>query len=205
MKKVQAIVFVIAALLLGVVIVSASSESVLYMPLVFKSGVYYDTPTPTVTPSPTVTRTPRPTPLPPTPTPTYQWAEGGNTCAYVWAARDNPWGEGMITYAQVPSVCSILEIVRWEQGHTLLIVKAKRIKTDTYGCMRDDFGPLVEWPPTDDVCPPPELPPPSDEWGRILWGDIEEFYTIDNAKKVCGYCEECLPPPLTLNCVDTVK
>lgn len=198
MKNILMVLLVV--LLGGSVLIGASTiEYTSYMPLIYDAST---DPPPTPTPPPT--KTPKPPPPTPTPTPTYQWAEGGNTCAYIWAARDNPWGEGMITYAQVPSVCSILEVDRWEQGHTLLIVKAHRIKTDTYGCQQWDFGPLVEWPPTDDVCPPPELPPPSDEWGRILWGDIEDLYTIDNAKVICGYCEEC-EDPHTLNCVEITK
>jgi len=164
----------------------------LYMPIVFKDGVYYDTPTPTVT------KTPKPTPLPPTPTPTYVVAEGGNSCVWVLGAGRNSDGSTSIA-SLVPSVCSYLVPYDVQMDGQLLIVRAERIKTDTYGCMEGDFGPLVEWPPVDGDCPPPPEDELFDEYGRILWGD---FYitTYENSYKyVCGYCAEC-DPPYTTSC-----
>jgi len=76
----------------------------------------------------------------------------------------------------------------------LLIVRAERIKTDTWGCMEGDFG---YWPPIDYSCPPPEQI--FDEWGAILWGDTEYLRLPNSYKYVCGYCAEC-DPPYTTNC-----
>jgi hypothetical protein len=189
MKNITMILLVI---LIGVGILAAGQvEYLAYMPLIQDDS-----------PDPTATKTPRPPTPTPTATPTYVWAEGGNTCAYVFSARDWHTGSGMKVSAQVPSVCSVLEIERREGDGTLLVVKAHRIKTDTYGCRQSDFGPYMTWPPVDSVCPPPELPPPTDEWGRPLWGDYESFDVPFNSKIVCGYCAEC-GAPFTLNCVES--
>ena len=186
---------ILIVILIGVGILAAGQvEYRAYMPLIYDASA-----DPTATPEPTHTKTPTPEP---TATPTLVWAEGGNTCAYVFAARDAYVGDGMKVSAQVPSVCSKLVIDRVEADGTLLVVRAKRIKTDTWGCRPSDFGPYVTWPPTDDDCPPPSLPPPTDEWGRPLWGDYESLDVQFNTKFVCGYCAEC-DPPYTLNCVES--
>ena len=192
MKNITMILLVI---LIGVgMLAAAEMQYTAYLPL-----VQDDSQDPTATPVP-------PTPKPPTPvptaTPTTVWAEGGNTCAYVFAARDAYVGDGMKVSAQVPSVCSKLVVERVEADGTLLVVRAKRIKTDTWGCRESDFGPYVTWPPIDNECPPPSLPPPTDEWGRPLWGDYESLDVLFNTKFVCGYCEEC-GEPFTLNCVES--
>ena len=163
---------------------------------VFLPLIYRDAP---VTPSPTPKPTRTPTP-PPTPTPTYVLAEGGNTCAHILGAgRSAEGGTGM--GALVPSVCSYLVPHDVQQDGQLLIVRAERIKTDTWGCQKSDFGPLVVWPPVDHDCPPPEdiedLIDP--DTGMILWGDLDLLVVENSYKIVCGYCEEC-GPPYTVNC-----
>ena len=177
-----------------------------FMPLIFKDGVYYDTPTPTPTLTPTATKTPKPPTPTPTATPTYILAEGGNSCAYIIAAgRSADGGTGM--GALVPSVCSYLVPYQVQQDGTLLIVKAERIKTDTYGCQEDDFGPLVKWPPIDYDCPPPSLDIDDlidPNTGMILWGDLDLLVVPNSYQIVCGYCEEC-DDPHTVNCVEVVK
>ena len=104
----------------------------------------------------------------------------------------------------MPSVCSYLVPYQVQQDGTLLIVKAERIKTDTYGCEEDDFGPGITWPPVDYDCPPPPEDELFDEYGRILWGDLDLITLPNTYKIVCGYCEEC-GEPYTVNCVDVVK
>ena len=186
------LVILLVILLTAVILIAAGNVTYgLYMPI-----IHDDSPDPTATPTPKP-----PTPVP-TATPTTVWAEGGNTCAYVFSARDAYVGDGMKVSAQVPSVCSKLEIDRVEADGTLLVVRAKRIKTDTWGCRESDFGPYVTWPPIDSECPPSELPPPTDEWGRPLWGDYESLDVYFNTKFVCGYCAEC-GEPYTLNCVES--
>ena len=189
------VLIVLLVILIGVGILAAEKMQYhAYLPLVYDASA-----DPTVTPKPPTPKPPTPTP---TATPTTVWAEGGNTCAYVFSARDLRTDDGMKVSAQVPSVCSKLVVDRVEADGTLLVVRAKRIKTDTWGCRESDFGPYVTWPPTDDDCPPPSLPPPTDYYGRPLWGDYESLDVPFNTKVVCGYCYEC-GPPYTLNCVDS--
>lgn len=199
MKKYKIFVpLMVIFLFLSAAMVEVVYENMVYMPLVFKDGYYYDTPTPTATLTPTATKTPKPPTPTPTATPTYIVAEGGNSCVYIWDAVRTVDG-GTRVISQAPSVCSYLTIHSW-QDHplgNLLIVKAERIKTDTYGCEEDDFGPLVKWPPIDGVCPPPEIPP--DPFSEDPWGDIETLTLERSAAIVCGYCEEC-GVPFTLNC-----
>jgi len=197
MKRVIGLLIFVLLLATGV---TAAQQETLYMPLVFKNGVLYDTPTPTVTATPTKTATPKPPTPTPTATPTLVQAEGGNSCVYVDFAWRN--SDGSTTIAGlVPSVCSYMTQYDVQAGGTLLIVKANRIKTDTYGCEESDFGPLVEWPPVDSDCPPPPEDELRDEWGRILWGDFETLTHPNSYQVVCGYCEEC-GYPYTVNCVD---
>lgn len=194
------------ALIASITVTAVNADGELkksFMPLIFKNG-YYPTVEPP-TPVPTVTNTPKPTEVPPTPTPTPILAEGGNSCVYILGSgitRDGGTGIGAI----VPSVCSFMVKQDVQQDGQLLIVKALRIKTDTWGCQEGDFGPLVTWPPTDYDCPPPEdvddiIDPNT---GQILWGDFE-FESFPNSYQVvCGYCEEC-PEPHTVNCVEVQR
>lgn len=168
-----------------------------YMPMIFKN---YPKPTPTPTLVPTKTSTPRPTEVPPTPTPTYVVAEGGNSCVYALGAGRNSDGSTSMALL-LPSVCSYPVIHDVQLDGQLVVVRAERIKTDTYGCMEGDFGPLVTWPPIDGDCPPPPEDQLFDEWGRILWGDLDVFTLPNSYKIVCGYCAEC-EPPYTTNCVN---
>ena len=189
-KFVSAILFLVLLLVafFYATVASGNSDNSLYMPLVYHSPA--DTPTP------------EPTPTPDGP-PDYIWDETGESCAWIHSSRLSYVTDGVKVSAQVPSVCSKL-VIHSDQVDGLVIVKSRRIKTNTYGCMQSDFGPLVEWPPVDDECPPSELPPPTDEWGRPLWGDYESVDLNKTYKTVCGYCEEC-DPPHTLNCVETIR
>ena len=161
-----------------------------YMPIVYNSSA-----DPKVTPE-------QPTPKPPTPTPTATpfpvWDESGNTCVHIDGAIKDKTG-GVIVGGVVPSVCSLMVVHDWQQDGSLVVLKSIRIKTNTWGCMESDFGPLVEWPPIDAACPPPDEP--ISEWGQILWGDYDVIKIADSAQVVCGYCEEC-GPPYTSNCVE---
>ena len=189
---------ILLVILIGVGVLAASRvEHVAYMPLIYDASA-----DPTATPEPTATKTPKPPTPVPTATPTTVWAEGGNSCVYVFSSRDTAANDGMKISSQVPSLCSKLVVDRVEGDGTLLVVRAVRIKTDTWGCRQEDFGPYAEWTPVDYPCPPPELPPPTDEWGRPLWGDYEGLTVYFNTKYVCGYCEEC-DPPYTLNCIES--
>lgn len=171
-----------------------------FMPLVFYDS-YHGVPTPTPTATATLTSTPKPTKTPeppPTPTPTPILAEGGNSCVYILGAgKSADGGTGM--GALVPSVCSYLVPYDVQQDGQLLVVKAERIKTDTWGCYEWQFGPGVSWPPVDYPCPPPEGDLIDPNTGQILWGDIDLLVVENSYKIVCGYCEEC-GPPYTVNC-----
>jgi hypothetical protein len=195
------LLFIVA---LGLELARAYSESAVYMPLIFKGGVYYDTPTPTVTLTPTPTRTPRPPTPTPTATPPYIRAEGGNTCVVALGSRYSEIGDGIKFSGQVPGLCSKLEVQREEYigSYRLLVIKAYRIKTDTYGCRQSDFKEGIPWPPVEDSCPP--VLPLYDEIGRPLWGAYESFETEKSAKVACGY-DDTNPPTYTFNCVNTVK
>jgi len=198
MKKILISSSIFLVILVSTAVIGwANVEQKLFMPIIFKDGVYYDTPTPTNTATPTVTKTPKPPTPTPTVTPTIIVAEGGNSCVYALGAGRNSDGSTSIG-GLVPSICSYLVPYQVQMDGQLLIVKAERIKYDTWGCQEGDFG---YWPPIDYPCPPPPEDELFDEWGRILWGDID-FITIDNSYKiVCGYCEEC-GEPYTTNCVN---
>jgi len=188
-KKTSIIVILfVLFLFLTAAIVETVYENLVYMPLVLKQGT---------TPTPTVTKTPKPPTPTPTVTPTIIVAEGGNSCVYALGAGRNSDGSTSIG-GLVPSICSYLVPYQVQMDGQLLIVKAERIKYDTWGCQEGDFG---YWPPIDFSCPPPPADELFDEYGRILWGDID-FITVDNSYKiVCGYCEEC-GEPYTTNCVN---
>jgi len=203
MKKLLTLIIPPVVLLITASIVFANMTYESYLPLVLDGGVYYDTPTPSATVTPTATRTPKPPTETPTPTPTVIVAEGGNSCAYILGAGKSADG-GTGIGALVPSVCSYLVPYQVQQDGTLLVVKAERIKTDTWGCEEGDFGPGVTWPPTDYDCPPPPKEELFDEFGRILWGDLDLITLPNTYKIVCGYCEEC-GPPYTVNCVEVVR
>jgi len=197
MKNVLLILLVV---LLGFGVLAASQvEYVTYMPLAMKSGYYPGVPTFTPTPDPTATKTPRPPTPTPTATPTYVWAEGGNTCVHMdGAVRDKSTG-GVIAGGLVPSLCSHMIVHDTQQDGKLVILRAIRIKTDTWGCEEGDFG---YWPPIDFPCPSPD--DPISEWGQILWGDYDVIKLDNSAQTVCGYCEEC-GEPYTRNCVEVRK
>jgi len=188
-KKTSIIVILfVLFLFLTAAIVETVYENLVYMPLVLKQGT---------TPTPTVTKTPKPPTPTPTNTPTYIPAEGGNSCVYVMGAGRNSDGSTSIG-GIVPSICSKLVPYDVQMDGQLLVVRAERIKTDTWGCQEGDFG---YWPPIDYPCPPPPEDELFDEYGRILWGDFE-FVTYPNSYKyICGYCAEC-DPPYTTNCVE---
>jgi hypothetical protein len=116
---------------------------------------------------------------------------------YIGAAMDVDSGS-MKVVGFVPSVCSDLVVDSIQQDGTLLIVRANRIQNYTWGCMPEDFGPLVDFPPVDDECPTGVATPPAADWG-----DIESLIVGFNTKKVCGYCEDCTYG--TWNCVETLK
>ena len=189
MKNITMILLVV---LIGVGILAASQvEYLAYMPLVQDDS-----------PDPTATKTPRPPTPTPTATPTYVWAEGGNTCVHMDGAIKDKSTGGVIAGGLVPSVCSHMTVHDTQQDGQLVILRAIRIKTDTWGCRENDFGPLVTWPPIDYPCPSPDNP--ISEWGQILWGDYDVIELVNSAQTVCGYCLEC-GPPYTRNCVEVRK
>ena len=186
MKNITMILIVI---LIGVGMLAASQvEHVVYMPLVYDSSA-----DPTATPEPTHTPTPTPAPV---------WDDSGNTCVHIDGAIKDKISGSIIVGGVVPSVCSLMVVHDWQLDKSLVILKAIRIKTNTWGCMQSDFGPLVTWPPVDAACPPPDNP--ISEWGQILWGDYDVIKIADSAQTVCGYCAEC-GPPYTSNCVEVSK
>jgi hypothetical protein len=187
MKKLLTFTIPIIGILLIATVAWASVSHNLFMPVVYDSR----TPVPTAT----ATRTPRPPTPTPTATPTYIPAEGGNTCAHIWAASKT--SDGIKAVAQVPSVCAVLVVQDWQLDGQLVILRAERIKTDTWRCEQSDFGP-IEWPPVDYPCPPP------DDLDPFTWGDIQSVELDKTAKYVCGYCEEC-EYPHTVNCVIVAK
>jgi len=170
---------------------AAQVEHQLFMPMVFCENC---------PPPPTATKTPKPPTPTPTVTPTAILAEGGNSCVYALGAGRNSDGSTSIA-GLVPSVCSYLVPYQVQMDGRLLIVKAERVKTDTWGCEQDDFGPLVQWPPIDYPCPPPPEDELFDEYGRILWGDLDIIRLENSYKIICGYCEEC-GEPFTTNCIE---
>ena len=185
------IMIIIVILLAAVVVIAAGNVTYgLYMPLIYDASA-----DPTATPKPPTPRPPTPTP---TATPTETIAEGGNTCVHVFAARPSIDGYGTKISSQVPSVCSKLEVA-WRESK-MVVVKAYRLKTDTWGCQQSDFGDQVIWPPVDAPCPPAD--PIYDPWGFPLWGDYESMDLPYNVTTVCGYCFEC-GPPYTSNCVES--
>ena len=199
MKKLLLILIGIGVLV-TIGLTAYDNQRLVYMPLIFDAGVYYDTPTPK---PPTPTNTPRPPTPTPTATPTYIRAEGGNTCVVALGSRYSKTGDGIKFSGQVPGLCSKLEVQRFEyvSGGRLVVVKAYRIKTDTYGCRPSDFAEGIPWPPVEDSCPP--VLPLYDEIGRPLWGDYESFETELDAKIACGY-DDTNPPTDTFNCLFTV-
>ena len=178
---------ILLVILIGVgVIAAAEMQYTVYMPVVYNSGAV-----PTATPEPTHTPVP-------TATPTPMWDDSGNSCVHIdGAIKDKT--AGIIVGGVVPSVCSYMVVHDWQLDKSLVILRAVRIKTNTWGCMQSDFGPLVVWPPIDAACPPPDNP--ISEWGQILWGDYDVIKIADSAQTVCGYCAEC-GPPYTSNCVE---
>lgn len=193
------IVLLLFLVAIGLEFSFAYSENNLHMPLVFKDGVYYDTPTPTATLEPTPTKTPKPPEPTPTATPTRTLREGANTCGVALGAGINPFDGGTDVGALVPGLCSFVEFYQEQLGGTVLVVKANGIKIDTWGCMEGDFG---SWPPDESDCPPVE--PFFDDYGRILWGDIEITHFENSYQKVCFFCDEedCGNPTNTYNCVE---
>ena len=180
------VLLILIAIVVGVGLLAASQiQHSVYLPV-----VYYDPPPSSSTPK-------LPTPAP-TVTPLPVWDENGNTCVHIAGAIKDRTG-GVIVGGLVPSVCSHMVIHDWQQDGQLVVLKAVRIKTNTWGCLEGDFGPLVTWPPIDAECPSPDNP--ISEWGEILWGDYDVLKLVDSAQTVCGYCEEC-GPPYTRNCVD---
>ena len=207
MKKTTVLIFIAIVLFVGLAAATKLVElNKIYMPIVFGNGHYPGVPTytPTVTHTPLPpTKTPRlPTPTP-TATPTYIHAESGNTCVVALGSRWSEEGDGIKFSGQAPGLCSKFEVQRWEwvDGKRLVVVKAYRIKTDTYGCRQSDFPEGIPWPPVESSCPP--VLPLYDEMGRPLWGDYESFETEIDAKIACGY-DESNPPTYTFSCVNTV-
>jgi len=196
MKQLSIFIVIIGIFVL-VGIGAAQVEHQLFMPMVFCENC---PPPPTVTPTPTATNTPKPPTPTPTVTPTAILAEGGNSCVYALGAGRNSDGSTSMA-GLVPSVCSYLVPYQVQMDGQLLIVKAERVKTDTWGCEQDDFGPLVQWPPIDYPCPPPPEDELFDEYGRILWGDLDIIRLENSYKIICGYCEEC-GEPFTTNCIE---
>ena len=192
MKNITTILLII---LIGAgMLAAAEMQYTAYMPL-----VQDDSADPTATPEPTHTNTPRPPTPTPTVTPFPVWDDSGNTCVHIDGAIKDKISGNIIVGGVVPSVCSYMVVHDEQQDDSLVILKAIKIKTDTWGCEEGDFG---YWPPIDFPCPPPDEP--ISEWGQILWGDYDVIKIADSAQTVCGYCEEC-GPPYTSNCVEVSK